>query len=129
MRPSNTMTKEQHDSGKRKPRRHHVAPVAAGRDQAKNQALDFRFIQPQTPVATNKTRPMIANQSRPLMAKPRIERTSQMISSVIISPIHTSYGTKVFVPARAIPASLGLRLSLLVRHAFQSGTTLFKSLS
>ena len=36
---------------------------------------------------------MMANQSRPFTAKPRIERTSQMISSVIISPIPEAYAT------------------------------------
>lgn len=36
---------------------------------------------------------MMANQRRPFTAKPRIDRTSQMISSVIISPIPEAYAT------------------------------------
>ena len=43
---------------------------------------------------------MMANQSRPFTAKPRIERTSQMISSVIISPIPKAYATRVAVVAQ-----------------------------
>ena len=63
------------------------------REFVERQALAFRFTQPQTAVARNSTRPMIANQRRPFTAKPRIERTSQMISSVIISPIYEAYAT------------------------------------
>jgi len=55
------------------------------------QVLALRFTQPQTAVATRSIRPMMASHSRPFTAKPRMERISQMISSVMTSPIPEAY--------------------------------------
>ncbi|WP_427115712.1 DUF2742 domain-containing protein [Pseudarthrobacter scleromae] len=51
------------------------------------QALVLRFSQPQTAVAANSTRPISASHSSPSITKPRMDRTSQIISSVMMSPI------------------------------------------
>jgi hypothetical protein len=38
---------------------------------------------------------MMASHSKPFTTKPKIDRTSQMISSVIISPMPEAYATRV----------------------------------
>ncbi len=55
--------------------------------ESAGQVRAFRFSQPQTDVATKSTRPMTASHNRPSMMKPRIERTSQITSSVMMSPM------------------------------------------
>lgn len=63
----------------------------------------FRFIQPQTPVATIRTMATTVSQKRPSRIAPNTANTSQTIKRVIMIPTVVSSHSTWFCRARARP--------------------------